>query len=187
MTTLIIFIFVFIFGLALGSFFNVVIWRIHSLKSIIKPRSFCPNCRSSIKWVDNIPLISFLMLRGKCRHCQKSISWQYPLVEFSTGLLFAWLYTVFGLTPIFFSLVIFTSFLIILFVYDARYYIIPDQISLPAIVIAFIVNIFLGVSWLNLLIGMVLGAGFFLFQFLISGGRWIGGGDWGQCLAGRCC
>lgn len=82
------YILIFIFGLVFGSFFNVLIYRIPEKKSIVFPSSFCPVCKTSIKWYDNIPLISYIILRGKCRYCKAKISIIYPLVEFFTGLIF---------------------------------------------------------------------------------------------------
>ncbi|MCX6349052.1 MAG: prepilin peptidase, partial [Candidatus Aureabacteria bacterium] len=79
---------VFLFGLTVGSFLNVCVFRMPRGESIVLPRSFCPRCRESIAWFDNVPLLSFLFLRGKCRRCGSSISPRYPLVELATGLLF---------------------------------------------------------------------------------------------------
>src|SRR5437016_492058 len=81
--------FFFVLGLCFGSFGNVVIARVPLRQSIVKPRSRCPLCKTPIKWIDNIPIISFLLLKGRCRHCKVSISWRYPFVEFLSGLLFA--------------------------------------------------------------------------------------------------
>ncbi len=84
---ILIIIFIFLFGLIIGSFLNCLIWRLHKEESILG-RSYCPKCRHQIVWYDNIPVFSFLLLKGKCRHCGKNISWQYPLVELATGILF---------------------------------------------------------------------------------------------------
>src|SRR3989344_5913286 len=108
--------FILIFGLVLGSFLNVVINRLNQKKNFLFGRSFCPHCQAQIRWFDNIPLISFFLLGRRCRNCHKEISWQYPAVEAATAVLTFWLYLNFGLTSQFFTLLIFTSSLIIIFV-----------------------------------------------------------------------
>src|SRR6056297_1686255 len=90
--------FVFIFGLVIGSFLNCLIWRLHTGESLGN-RSYCPSCRHQIKWYDNIPLLSFLFLRGKCRYCGKNISWQYPAVEFVTAVLFLYSFYLYYTAP----------------------------------------------------------------------------------------
>jgi len=181
---------IFIFGLCIGSFLNCLIWRLHKKQTILG-RSYCPQCKQQIKWYDNIPLISFLILRGKCRNCKKKISWQYPMVELVTGLLFVLVFVNsfqslnFSVSSFQFQIsmveflrnIIFISVLIVIFVYDLRWYLILDIITIPAIIFALAVNLYLGFSFANLLLAGVIGGGFFLTQFLISKGRWIGGGD----------
>lgn len=173
---------IFIFGTIIGSFLNVVIFRLHRKCSILG-RSLCFFCQKFIRWYDNIPLFSFLNLRGKCRFCRRKISWQYPLVEVTTGilfLLFYWKYVALGLGQNLFYLfrdLVFVSILMIIFVYDLRWYLILDIITIPAAIFAFLINLYLGLSWWSLLLGALIGGGFFLAQFLISSGRWIGGGD----------
>jgi prepilin signal peptidase PulO-like enzyme (type II secretory pathway) len=169
--------FLFFLGLIFGSFFNVVILRLHAGTSIIAPPSACPKCRVSLAWFDNLPVISFLLLRGRCRNCRKKISWQYPLVEMATGLLFFWVGLRFGQSLPALVVVGFTGFLLLLFLYDLRYYQVPDSISLPALGFGLFANLWLGVAWSSLAIGILVGAGFFLFQYVVSGGRWIGSGD----------
>ena len=177
---------IFIFGLAVGSFLNVVIARLHSHESFLKGRSHCPHCRGQLAWHDNIPLLSFALLGGKCRRCQKRISWQYPAVELATGVLFVLTYVHnLPMAGEYFILNIrdwfFIAVLLVIFVYDLRWYLILDSITIPAIIIAFIGNLFLSASWrvdfLNLALAVVIGGGFFLLQFLVSRGKWIGGGD----------
>ncbi len=168
---------IFSLGLIIGSFLNVVLWRLHQGESLLTPRSYCPKCKKRINWSDNIPILSFLALRGRCRYCRSKISLQYPLVELVTGIVFLWLYLEFGLTAKFFSLVIFSGFLIVIFVYDLKYYLILDRITVPAMVIAVLANLYLGLSFWQLFWGGLLGGGFFLIQFLVSSGKWIGDGD----------
>jgi prepilin signal peptidase PulO-like enzyme (type II secretory pathway) len=131
-----------------------------------------------IAWYDNIPVLSFLLLRGKCRHCQDTISWQYPVVEAVTALLFV--------AAAFFSpfdwLILarnwfFIAVFIVIFIMDARWYLILDKVTIPAAAVAIIVNIYLKMSWQNLVLAAIIGTGFFLIQYIVSHGRWIGGGD----------
>ena len=167
----------FLLGLAVGSFLNVVIFRLGTKKSIIKGRSFCPHCRVKIFWYDNLPLLSFLILRGRCRHCQKKISIQYPLVELVTAVIFVWFYIYFGLSIKYFIYLIFSCSLLIIFVYDLKHYLILDVVTIPAIIFAFLANLYLGLGFWSLILGALIGSGFFAFQYIISQGKWVGGGD----------
>lgn len=179
--------FVFLFGLAVGSFLNCIIYRLQTKESFLKGRSHCPYCKHILSWQDLIPVLSFLILRGKCRYCKKQISWQYPLVELATGILFVLITSatpdVAFLTTYYLLL---TSFLIIIFVYDLKYYIIPDKVIYPAIAITFLYNLFIHFNpqilstkfyLLNTLLAALIGSFFFLFIFLLSRGKWIGFGD----------
>ena len=186
-------IFIFAFGLIIGSFLNCLIWRLHQGEGMFpvllggrgKNRSYCPKCKHQIAWFDNIPILSFMMLGGKCRHCRKPISWQYPIVEFITGLLFVIAFLI--NTPVTHPLPLpggdllrdwfLISIMIVVFVYDLRWYLILDVVVLPACLVVFVLNLILGFSWHNLLISGIIGGSFFLVQFLISKGKWIGGGD----------
>lgn len=168
---------IFIFGLAIGSFLNVVILRIGKKKSFFKGRSLCSHCLKTLAWFDNIPLLSFVSLAGRCRYCRKRISWQYPLVELASALIFVWLYQRFGLTFQFFAYAILSCFLLVIFIYDLKHYLILDRVVLPAMVIAFFANLYLGFGFWNLALGAVLGSGFFALQFFVSKGKWVGGGD----------
>ena len=127
----------FILGLTIGSFLNVCIYRIPLPdKSIYSPRrSFCPECNQTIKAYDNIPLLSYLLLGGKCRHCKVKISIIYPIVELATAVLFLVMYLRFGKTLEFVLAVIFVALLIPIFVIDARHYIIPNVISLTGLIL----------------------------------------------------
>ncbi len=173
--------FIFIFGLIIGSFLNCVIYRLEIGK---KPfgRSFCPRCKHKLSWQDLIPVLSFVILKGKCRYCHKKISIQYPLVELATGFLF--LFTVYGLRftvleAVFYLII--NCFLIIVFVYDLKHYIIPDKVIFPAIIITFFYQLFrvldLGFGHWDFIFSAFLASGFFLAIVLISKGRWMGMGD----------
>ncbi|MBI3290673.1 prepilin peptidase [Candidatus Falkowbacteria bacterium] len=169
--------FIFFFGLAIGSFLNVVISRLDGQRSFWQGRSACPNCGKGIYWYDNIPLISFILLSGKCRQCHKKISFQYPIVELVTALIFLWQYFLFGLSFRFFAFVILSSFLVVIFVYDLKKFLILDRVSIPAMFLALIFNLALGVSLFDMFLGALIGGGFFAAQFFISRGRWVGDGD----------
>ncbi|MDP2910421.1 MAG: prepilin peptidase [bacterium] len=187
--------FVFLFGLAIGSFLNCVIYRLEKKQSFLKGRSYCPHCRHILSWQDLIPVFSFLILRGKCRYCQKKISWQYPLAELATGILFILIFNflIFNFVNNFLIFkflfwILISCFLIIIFVYDLKHYIIPDKVIYPAILLTlgfricdFIGNWELGIGNLGAIsnyFGAALGgAMFFLMIVLISRGKWMGVGD----------
>lgn len=175
--------FIFIFGTILGSFLNCVIYRLEIGGNFLKGRSFCPHCKHILNWQDLIPVLSFLILKGKCRYCQRKISFQYPLVELSTGISFLLIFNSQNFPfSIFYFLI--TGFLIIIFVYDLKHYLIPDSVIYPAIGTAFLYQLFriwnLG-HW-DLFRISDLGFGilpslFLLAIILLSRGRWMGLGD----------
>ena len=180
--------FIFIFGLFVGSFLNVVIYRLHRGEKFIRGRSKCLFCGHKLYLKDLVPLFSYLLLKGRCRYCQQPFSKQYFLVEFITGIVFSLIFL--HLFPQqsflnFDSLVMFqmmawwiiASFLIIIFIYDAKYYLILDKVSIPAVFSAFIFNLILGSNILNLLFAGFIAGGFFLLQYSLSKGKWVGGGD----------
>ncbi|PIS04967.1 MAG: prepilin peptidase [Candidatus Buchananbacteria bacterium CG10_big_fil_rev_8_21_14_0_10_42_9] len=167
----------FVLGTFVGSFLNVVIIRMHQGRSFLWSRSACLECKQPIKWYDNIPLLSFIILQGKCRSCSQPISKQYFLVELVTGLIFIIGLWQLGLTLKLLAFLLFACFLVVIFVYDLRWYLILDKVSLPAAVIALLFNLYLGHPWQSLLLGGAIGSGFFLIQFIVSKGVWIGGGD----------
>ena len=148
---------VFVFGLMVGSFLNVCIWRIPAEEQIVKGRSHCRKCGKQITAYDNIPLLSFVLLRGKCRQCKARISWSYPSVELATGLLFAGVVVRFGWTGPALIYAAFAAALILLSVIDLREMILPDEITLP------------GISW-----GLI--ASFFVPELHRAATRW--GGLW---------
>ncbi|HNQ35441.1 MAG TPA: prepilin peptidase [bacterium] len=162
---------VFLFGAVFGSFLNVCIYRMPLSLSIVKPNSFCPGCKKPIKWFDNIPMLSYLMLSGRCRHCRKPISPRYFLVELLTAALFLFLYWQFGLDVRFFVFAPFVMALILVSFIDWDHYLIPDCIVLPGIPIGLLLNFFFPVlaglnAWLPALrdafIGVLVGGGFLL-------------------------
>ena len=126
---------VLLFGLIVGSFLNVCIARIPLESSIISPPSHCPRCYTPIRWYDNIPLLSFAVLRGRCRTCAQRISWRYPLVELLNGLLFLWAIFEFGFTGETILVMALCSTLVVITFIDLDHQIIPDVITYPGMVI----------------------------------------------------
>ncbi len=191
--TIAFYLFVFVFGLVVGSFLNCLIYRLEKKESFLKGRSYCPYCKHILGWKDLIPLFSFLFLKRKCRYCHKKISWQYPLVEIATGLLFVLIlnFSAFGepalgwqnlLTTCF--LFVISCFLLIIFVYDLKHFIIPNKIIYPAILIALIYRLvtiydlrFTIYEFLYPFLAAFGAAAFFLIIILISKGKWMGVGD----------
>lgn len=174
--------FSFITGAVVGSFLNVCICRLPRDESVVSPPSHCPHCDYRIRWFDNIPLLSYLALGGRCRSCHTKISLQYPLVELLSGLLSLALFLKFGPTLAYVVLFVFCSALVVITFIDLEHQIIPDEISLPGIVIGFILSFFLkGHGWLNSLLGILLGGGSLLFVAygyqLLTGKEGMGGGD----------
>ncbi len=138
------YLFVFILGLIIGSFLNVCIYRIPREESIITPSSHCPSCNKAIRFYDNIPIISYVMLGGKCRNCGERISLRYPFVEFINGILYLIIYSRFLMHKPWVLLIYFafTSALIVIFFIDLDHQIIPDGITLPGMVIGLIAGLF---------------------------------------------
>jgi len=135
------YIFIFVLGAAVGSFLNVVIHRVPNEESIIFPNSACPNCKNSIKPYDNIPILSWLMLRGRCRNCKNPISPRYPAVEILTALLFALVFWQIGLNVFLPVALIFVAAVVALIFIDAENMILPNVITYPLLVFALIVRL----------------------------------------------
>ncbi len=175
-------VFAFIFGAAIGSFLNVCIFRLPGKESLIKPLSRCPHCQHPIRFYDNIPLVSFILLKGKCRDCQGNISWRYPLVELITASLCLLLFLKFGMSLQFLAVFIFTAVLIVIAFIDLDHKIILDIFTLPGIPVFLLAGIFImKISWLEALIGVLVGGGvLFAIAFLyekITKREGMGGGD----------
>jgi len=182
----------FLLGLCIGSFLNVLIDRIPKNESI-SGRSYCPHCKTRLSWYDLIPIFSFLILGRRCRYCKKPISWQYPIVEITTGLLFL---LIFNFSTLggpalgwqflnFLYYLIISCFLVVIFFSDLKYYIIPDKIIYPAIAVSsiwyFVCSIFFKIytryEILNTIYSAFGAALFFLLIVLVSRGKWMGVGD----------
>lgn len=166
-----------LFGLGLGSFVNVLVIRTHQQASPWFGRSRCVSCGHHIAWYDNIPLISFAALRGRCRHCQRTLSWQYPLVEATTATLFSLVAWQLGLTWWTIWAWAIVTVMVAIAVYDARWSLLPDNFSIALAIIGVGWPLFAGVTWIDVLLGGVIGVGFFGAQYLVSRGRWVGSGD----------
>jgi leader peptidase (prepilin peptidase)/N-methyltransferase len=175
-------IFIFILGLIVGSFSNVCIYRIPKNESIIFPASHCPKCHSNISPVDNIPLLSYILLKGRCRNCKSKISIQYPIVELLTGLIYLIISLIYGLSIQTLIYIILSSALIIIAFIDLNEEIVPDVISLPGIVIGFIISFFVTyISFIDSALGILAGGGIILIIGLagsvIFKKEAMGGGD----------
>jgi leader peptidase (prepilin peptidase)/N-methyltransferase len=180
---------VFVFGTIIGSFLNVCIYRLPLGRSIVRGRSACPFCEHSIRWVDNVPLISFLVLRGKCRDCARPISVRYFLVELITALSVTGLLYYFSLGPQFFIYSFFTCALIVITFIDMEYQEIPDVITIPGIFIGMVLMTVFRLdssgayvrSFLNSVLGVLAGGGsMFLLGYFgekIFRKEALGGGD----------
>ncbi len=167
----------FITGSIVGSFFNVVIHRLPKNESILKPRSHCPNCNTTLKWLDLIPILSFLLLKGKCRYCSKPISVKYPLVELVTALTFTFVFLKFGFSLSALKFLVFLSLLIPVGFIDLFEGVVPDHITFPGIALGFLFSLATGwQSLLNSLIGAAFMAAAFLLIILASRGG-MGQGD----------
>jgi leader peptidase (prepilin peptidase) / N-methyltransferase len=175
-------VFAFVFGSLVGSFLNVCICRLPKKESVVFPPSHCTKCDYKIRWYDNVPILSYLWLRGKCRSCGESISPQYPLVELLNGALTLALFLRFGLSLPFAVLFLFCSALVVITFIDLEHKIIPDVITLPGIVVGFAASfLFPHFGWLNSLIGILVGGGSLLLvgylYELIAKKEGMGGGD----------
>lgn len=141
------YVFVFILGAIVGSFLNVVIHRIPNEESIVFPNSACPNCKTPIKAYDNIPILSWLILRGKCRGCAQPIAARYPAVELLTALLFLLVYWQTGLSPVLPVYLVFVSAIIALIFIDAEHMILPNVITYPLLALALLVRIIFPIAF----------------------------------------
>jgi prepilin signal peptidase PulO-like enzyme (type II secretory pathway) len=179
--------FIFFFGTIVGSFLNAVLWRLRTGESFVLGRSYCIVCRHELAAKDLLPILSYLLLGGKCRYCRGRISPSYLLIELATGALFllaamrvlpegAAAIGAFDLSRLLLAWYV-IAILIIVFVFDLRYMLILRSVTLPATVLAGVANVVLGMGTHDMLFGAIVGAGIFYIQYAASKGRWIGGGD----------
>ncbi len=148
-----------LFGACIGSFLNVVIYRVPLGQSLVSPPSRCPKCGYRLKWHDNVPIFGWLLLGGRCRNCKNPISIQYPLVELITAVLFVLVVWVTPAGPLMVSRLLFVCILIALFGIDLEHQILPNSITLPGIVAGVLLSVIAPPGWRDALLGVLLGAG----------------------------
>lgn len=146
-------------GLAVGSFLNVCIHRLPRRESLVSPPSRCPHCRYGLRAIDNIPVVSYLLLRGRCRRCRRPISLRYPLVELLTMGLFLVHYLVFDWTLLLAARLLFACAMVVLFAIDLEHQLLPDAITLPGIAIGLALSLFLPPGLVSALLGAIAGGG----------------------------
>jgi leader peptidase (prepilin peptidase)/N-methyltransferase len=153
------------FGGVVGSFLNVCIYRLPIRRSVVWPASACPHCGRALSWYENVPIVSFLALRGRCRTCAGTIGWRYPIVEASTAVMFAGAWWYYGPGVLFVSRSLFGCALIVLFAIDLEHHLLPNPITVPGIVLGFAFSFFTEPGWQASLVGLVVGGG---LLFLIA-------------------
>jgi leader peptidase (prepilin peptidase)/N-methyltransferase len=149
----------FVFGLLVGSFLNVCIYRLPRRESVSWPGSHCTSCGRTLAWFENVPVVSWLILRGRCRTCRARIAVIYPLVELITGALFAGAFAIYGATPLLAVRLLFACAMVVLFVIDLRHRILPNVITVPGIIAGLAFSAFLPPGWAAAVIGVVVGGG----------------------------
>jgi leader peptidase (prepilin peptidase)/N-methyltransferase len=168
-------------GLAIGSFLNVVIHRLPRKQSLVSPGSRCPSCGYALGAADNVPVLSYVLLGGRCRKCRTRISMRYPVVELITAGLFVLHYDAFGWTPLLAVRLVFVAAMVALFAIDLEHQLLPDAITLPGIVAGLLASAFLPPGLVSALIGAVLGGGVLWgigeAYYRYSGQEGMGGGD----------
>jgi leader peptidase (prepilin peptidase)/N-methyltransferase len=168
-------------GACVGSFLNVCIHRLPLRESLVWPASHCTSCNRPLAWYENVPLVSWLVLQGRCRTCKTPISFVYPVVEAVTAAVFVTAFFVYGWTLLLAARLLFACALIVLFVIDLRHRILPNAITLPGIVVGFLLSLALPPGWLSSAIGVAAGAGvLFLIAeayFRTRGEEGLGMGD----------
>ena len=173
---------VFLFGLIVGSFLNVCIHRIPRSESILFPPSHCPRCSRRITWRDNIPVLSFLLLGGRCRVCREKISPRYPLVELLTAIFSISIFLISSGWIEYFVYFIFTAALIVISFVDLQHRVVPNVISIPGIFLGFLASFLLPrITWVDSLLGILLGGGIIYLviavYYLFTRREGMGGGD----------
>jgi leader peptidase (prepilin peptidase)/N-methyltransferase len=170
-----------ILGLAVGSFLNVCIHRIPRQASIVRPGSSCPHCGYVLRWYDNIPVVSYALLGGRCRHCKAPISIRYPIIEVITMIVFVLHYLMLGPDIILIPRLLFASALIVLFAIDLEHHLLPNVITLPGIVVGLAFSAMTAPGLIDALIGALAGGGVLWLlgeaYYRYSGQEGMGGGD----------
>jgi leader peptidase (prepilin peptidase)/N-methyltransferase len=170
-----------VLGLSVGSFLNVCVHRLPRDQSLSHPASRCPGCGDTLRWFDNIPVLSYLVLRGRCRKCRSPISIRYPVVEVSTMLLFVLHGATFGWTALLVPRLVFACAMVVLFAIDLEHHLLPDVITLPGIVLGLVSSAVLPPGLRDALIGVLVGGGTLWLvseaYYRYSGHEGMGGGD----------
>jgi leader peptidase (prepilin peptidase) / N-methyltransferase len=156
-----------LFGAVVGSFLNVCIYRLPLGASIVFPASACPHCRRELSWYENVPILSWLILRGRCRSCRAPIGVRYPIVEAISAVMFAAAFWYYGWTPLLVARLIFGCALLVLFAIDLEHHLLPNAITLPGIVVGFLFSFVAEPGWQSSLIGIVAGGGVLLATFYL--------------------
>ncbi len=170
-----------LFGLAVGSFLNVCIHRLPEHKSVVSPGSRCPGCGYALRWYDNIPVISYLLLRGRCRSCRAPISIRYPIIEVVTMVVFLAHYLIIGPDILLVPRLFFACMLIVLFAIDLEHHLLPNAITLPGIAIGLAFSLLLPPGIIAAALGALIGGGSLWaigeVYYRFSGQEGMGGGD----------
>ena len=148
-----------VIGLVVGSFLNVCIYRLPRKESLNWPGSHCTSCNRPLSWYENVPVVSWLWLRGRCRTCRASISSVYPIVEAVTAVVFVVAFRLYGLTPLLAVRLLFACAMVVLFAIDLRHRILPNVITVPGVVIGLLASVWLPPGWVSSLVGLALGGG----------------------------
>jgi leader peptidase (prepilin peptidase)/N-methyltransferase len=168
-------------GLAVGSFLNVCIHRVPSRASVVSPGSHCPSCGHPLGWPDNIPVVSYALLRARCRACRAPISPRYPIVELTTMSVFVLHYVLLGADPLLVPRLVLACALIVLFAIDLEHHLLPDAITLPGIAVGFVFSLVFPPGPVASLLGILLGGGSLWLlgeaYYRYSGQEGMGGGD----------
>ena len=168
-------------GLAVGSFLNVCIYRLPRGESVVSPPSNCPSCRRRLNWFENMPVLGWLIVGGRCRTCRTAVSPMYPIVESLTALVFLLQYALLGWQPLLAVRLLFAGAMIVLFVIDLKHRILPNVITLPGVVLGLVASLFLEPGWRDSLIGVAVGGGGLWMvgevYFRIHGEEGMGMGD----------
>lgn len=169
---------IFLLGAAVGSFLNVVVLRSKQERDWIKTRSACPHCGATLAWWEMLPVVSFTIQRGRCRHCRKRLSLQYLIAEIVTGLGFLGVWFTFGFTPteLLVGWVVVAA-MVLIGLYDGRWQLIPDPYTYLLAISGLAAAWLASIAWPDIIIGGLVGAAFFAIQFQLSQGRWVGSGD----------
>lgn len=170
-----------ILGLSVGSFLNVCVHRVPLGESLVRPGSRCPHCGYALRWFDNVPLVSYALLRGRCRRCREPISIRYPALELATLAVFIVHGAVFGWGALLVVRLVFACAMIVLFAIDLEHHLLPDVITLPGIVAGLAASVALPPGIVDALLGILIGGGVLWaigeVYFRFSGQEGMGGGD----------